>query len=81
MLTSARPASEVKYITKLRSHRRQESQWRFPQIRTLRLDVAILFTVTTGPHWATLTHKSLSIEPQHTVNIFVRILLTTIVRD
>ena len=74
MLTSACPASEFKHITKLLSHRRQGSQGRFSQIRTLRLDVAILFTETTGPHWAILTLKNLSIEPEHTVNIFVRIL-------
>ena len=74
MLTSACPASKVKHITKLWSHKRQGSQGRFSQIRTLRLDVAILFTETTGRHWATLTPKILSIEPEHTVNIFVRIL-------
>ena len=74
MLTSACPASKVKHITKLLSHRRQGSQGRFSQIRTLRLDVVILFTETTGRHWATLTPKNLSIEPKNTVNIFVRIL-------
>ena len=74
MLTSACRASKVKHITKLLSHRRQGSQGRFSQIRTLRLDVAILFTETTGRHWGTLTPKNLSIEPKHTVNIFVRIL-------